>query len=80
MLWQVGAALFRHAHLATHSIGAMFPPRVNQFDAVAIVRQEVLGPVLMGGKEPKQASPLRQARKPGSVVVPQPAVLPESNP
>lgn len=62
-------------------IAAMFPPRMDQFDPVAVdhpqrgrLGQEVLRPVLMGGEQAKQAGALGQARKPGTIIAPQPAV------
>lgn len=58
-----------------------FPNRMDQFDAVTVdhpqqrgLGQKPQGPLAVGNKRPKQASPLGQARKQGAIISCQPAV------
>jgi hypothetical protein len=62
-------------------VGAIFAPGMAQLDAIGVrhaqqrrLRQKILGPVGIGGKEAKQARALGQARKPAAVVVVDPAI------
>lgn len=68
--------------LATNlTVSPILAPWMAQFDAVAIghaqdggFSQEILGPVHMRRKEPKQARALGQGGKPVGIIPPQPAV------
>jgi len=63
------------------SIGPVCAPRMAQLDAVTIddtqrgrLGEKDLGPVGMGGKQPKEPGALRQGGKPGPIIVVQPTI------